>query len=75
MISAVELKKHVTSANILGIIIDKFYQRKKLCLIILLNVNKDLEIYFHYAILLFGLIVRLCVEGDKESPLDIKEIT
>ena len=65
MISTVELKKDVTGASILGIIIGKFCYGKKSCLIILLKVNKNLEISFYCTILLFSLAVYLWVEDNK----------
>ena len=74
MISAVEFKRHIAGASILGIIIGKFCYKKKPCLIILLKVDKNSEVGFHYAILPFGLIVYLWIEGDREPLLDAKEI-
>ena len=74
MISIVELEGHIANANILSIIVGKLYHRKKLCLIILLKVDKNLEIGFHCAILPFDLTVRLWMESGGEFPLDAKEI-
>ena len=64
----------MANASILGIIIGKLHHRKKLCPIILLKVDKSLEVGFHYAILSFGLTIRLWIEGGGESPLNAKEI-
>ena len=74
MISAIELKRCVAGACILGIGVGKLHYRKKPCPIILLKVDQDLKISFHCTILLFSLIVYLWVEGGGESPLDAKEI-
>ena len=64
----------MAGASILGIIIGKFYHRKKLWPVILFEINKNLKVGFYYTILPFGLTVYLWVEGDKESSLDIKKI-
>ena len=74
MISAIELEKYMADASILGIIVNKLHYRKKLCSIILLKVDKGLEVDFYYSILSFGLIIYLWVEASRESPLDAKEI-
>ena len=59
MISVVQLKKCMASADILGIIIGKLRYWKKLCPIILLEVDKGLEVDFHCTILPFSLDVHL----------------
>ena len=64
----------MAGASIFSIIIGKLRHEKKLCLIILLKTDKNLEVDFHYTILLFGLIICLYVKDSGESPLDIKEI-
>ena len=74
MISAIELKKCVDGAGILGIVVSKFRHRKKPCPIILLKVNKSLEIGFYRTILPLSLAIYLRVEGGRESPLDAEEI-
>ena len=74
MISAIKLKRCVAGADILGIIVSKLRYRKKPCLIILLEVDESLEISFHHTILPLSLVVRLWIESNKESPLDIKKI-
>ena len=63
MISAIKLKKAVTNASILGIIIGKLRYEKEPCLIILLKVDKGLEVGFYHTILYFSLTVRLWVES------------
>ena len=65
----------MANASILGIVVGKLCYRKKPCPIILLEVDKDLKIDFYFAILPFGLTVRLLIKSNKESPLDTKEIT
>ena len=75
MIFAIELEKYVTNAGIFGVIIDKLCNEKKPYSIILLKVDKSLEVGFYHTILPFGLTVYLWMEGGEESPLDTKEIT
>ena len=59
MISAIELKKCVAGAGILGIIISKLCYKKKPYPIILLKVDKDLEVGFYHIILPLNLAIRL----------------
>ena len=65
----------MAGAGILSIIVNKLRYKKKSCLIILLKVDKNLEVSFYYTILPFSLVVCLQVEGGGESPLDAEEIT
>ena len=74
MISAIELEKYVAGTSILGIVVSELCHGKKSCPIILLKVDKSLEVGFHCTILPLSLVVRLWVEGDGESPFDAKEI-
>ena len=74
MISAIELKKSVANVSIFGIIIGKLRHKKKLCPIILFEVDKDLKISFHCGILSFGLTIQLWVKGSRESLFDAKKI-
>ena len=74
MISAIELENCMAGAGILGIVVSKLRHGKKSCPIILLEVDKSLEVGFHHTILPLSLAVRLQVEGGEESPLDAKEI-
>ena len=55
----VEFKKYVANISIFGIIISKFCYKKKLYSIILLEIDKSLEIDFYYIILPFSLTVHL----------------
>ena len=74
MMSAIELEKYVVNASILSIIVSKFCHGKKSCSIILLEVDKDLEVGFHCTILSLSLVVYLRVEGGRKSLLDMREI-
>ena len=74
MISAIELERCVAGAGILGIVVSKLRYGKKPCPIILLKVDKNLEIGFYCTILPLSLAVHLWVEGGGESLLDAKEI-
>ena len=74
MISAIELKKCVAGASILGIIVSKLCYGKKPCPIILFEVDKGSEVGFYHTILPLSLTIRLRVEGVGESLLDAKEI-
>ena len=75
MIFVVELKKHVANASIFNINIGKFRHKKKLYLVILFKIDKNLKINFYYTILLFSLTICLYIKGVKKSQLDIEEIT
>ena len=70
MISAIELKRYLADASILGIVVGKLRHGKKLYPIILLKVDKSLEVGFHCTILPLSLVVRLRMESDEESPLN-----
>ena len=74
MIFVIELKRFMANAGILGIVIGKFYYKKMSCSIILLRVDKGLEVNFYCTILLLSLAVCLRVEGGKEFSLDAEEI-
>ena len=74
MISVIELKKCVAGAGIFGIVVGKLHHGKKSYSIILLEVDKNLEVGFHRTILPFNLAVRLRIEGGGEFPLDAEEI-
>lgn len=52
--SIIELKKSVINTHILCIIICNFSYRQELCLVVLLTINKYLEIDHNYAILLLS---------------------
>ena len=74
MISAIELKRCVANAGILGIVVSKLCHGKKPYPIILLEVDKGSEVGFYRTILSLSLAVRLWVEGGGESLLNAEEI-
>ena len=74
MISAIELKRCVAGAGILGIVVSELRHGKKSCPIILLEVDKGSEVGFYRTILPLSLVVCLRVEGGGKSLLDAEEI-
>ena len=74
MISVIEFKKYVAGIGILDIIIDKICNRKKLYLIILLKVEKNLEVDFYHIILPLSLAVCLWVKGGRKSLFNVEKI-
>ena len=70
MVAAVQLKRCVAGAGVFRIIIGKFSYRKESCPVVLLEVDKSLEVGFHRAVLPLGLAVSLRVEGGGESLLN-----
>ena len=74
MISVIELKRHMAGISIFNIIIGKFRYKKKLCLVILFQIDKNSKVSFYYTILPFDLTVCLWVKGGKQFPFDPKEI-
>lgn len=74
MISAIELKRCVIGTGIFGIIIGKLSHWYEPCPVILLEVDKGLEISFYCTILLLGLVVYLQVKSGGESSLNILEV-
>ena len=64
----------MASAYILSIVISKVGHRQESSLVILLEVDKRLEIRFYRTILTFCLAVCLQVKGGGESPLDAEEV-
>ena len=60
----------MAGASISGIIVGKLYYKKKLCLIILLKVDKSLEINFYCIILPLNLAVCLQIKGGRKFLLD-----
>lgn len=70
----VKFEKYVADAHIINIIINKLSHWGKSNLIILLIVNKNPEISFHYTVLPFNLAVSLKIEGDKELLLDSQKV-
>ena len=74
MIFAIELEKYMADTDIFSIVIGKFCHGKKLYLIILLEINKSLEVGFYYTILPFGFTVRLWLESGGEFLFNAKKI-
>ena len=59
MIIIIKFKKYIISTYIFGIIMNKLYYKKKLYLVILCKINKNLEISLYYIIFLFNLAIYL----------------
>ena len=74
MVAVVQLKRCIAGASIFRIIIGKFSYWKGSYLVVLLKVDKDLEVGFHYAISPLCLAINLRVEGGEESLFDAKEV-
>ena len=74
MIFAIKLERYMANIDIFGVVVGKLYYRKKPCPIILLKVDKSLEVGFHHTILPLCLAVYLRIEGGGESLLDAEEI-
>ena len=60
--------------GIFGVVIGELCHGKKLCPIILLEIDKNIEVSFYCTILPLHLAVRLRVEGGEEFLLNAKEI-
>ena len=65
----------MAGASILGIIISEFRHKKKLCPVILFEIDKSLKVGCYYTILPFDLIVCLWVKGDEKSVLNVEKKT
>ena len=65
----------MASIDIFGIIVNKLHNKKKLYLIILLEVDKNLEIGFYYTILPLNLAIYLWVENGGKFLFNVKKIT
>ena len=74
MISAIELEKYMAGAGIFGIVVSKLCHKKKPYPIILLKIDKSLEVGFYCTILPLSLAVYLRVEDGGKYLLDAKEI-
>ena len=69
MEAAIQLKKGVANDDIFRIIIGKFSHWQEPCQVILLVVDKGLEVGFHSTVLSFCLTVRLGVESGRQFSL------
>lgn len=74
MIFIIQLKKYIFNISVFGIIICKLSYWQKICLVILLAVDKSLEIDFCFAILIFSLIIRLKLESNTKLILNSKKV-
>ena len=75
MIATIQLKKRITNTCVFGIIISEpgyWYEPGP---IILLEIDKALEVGFHSILLFFGLTVSLQIKGGKKPTLDTKKVT
>ncbi len=70
MIAIVKFKRLIVNVCIFCIIVSKFSYWKEFSLIILLIVDKNLEVGLHYIVLSLILVINLRVKDDKESLLD-----
>ena len=70
MISVINLEKCMAGGGILGVVIGELCHEKKLCPIILLEVDKSLEVGFYHTILPFDLLVHLRVESSRKFLLN-----
>ena len=75
MVATIELKRHLTFADVLGVVVGEFCHQYKPCPVILLPIHKSRKVYFHCAVLLFRLLVCLRVKRGKEASLDVEEVT
>ena len=75
MVATVELKRSVSDACILGIVVCKLRHRKESGPIILFPIHERSKVRFYRTVLSFGLAVGLWMEGGGESSLDAKEVT
>lgn len=70
VVVVLQLKRCIANASVFYIIIGKVSYWKKFCLIILLKIDKGLEVDFYHAILSPSLTVSLKVEGNREFLLN-----
>ena len=75
IVVTVELKKCVTCISILGVVIGKLRYWEKWCLIILLQIYKNIKVSFHSTVLLLRLTVSLRVECGGKFSLNAEEVT
>lgn len=75
MIVTVELKRRMASTHILSFVVCKFYYEHEFCLIIILSINKSMQIGFHCAILHLSMAVCLQIKYSEKLSLNTKEVT
>lgn len=73
MIFAVELERCMASIYILCIIICKFHYGQESCLVILLSIDKYLEVGLHRAVLPLGLAFCLRRKSNKKLLFNVKK--
>ena len=74
MIAAVQLKRRVTGACVLRIVISKLGYWQEPSSVILLKVDERSEIRHHGAVLPVGLPLYLQMKGNREPLLDVEEV-
>lgn len=70
----VELKKKKADTYVFCIIISKFRHWQEFCAIILLVIDKNLEISFYCIILFFSLTVNIEIKGGGEFFLNVYKV-
>lgn len=70
VIAAVQLRRYVAGIGVFCIIIDKFSYWKKPYQVILLEVDKNLDVGFYFTVLSFSLIISLRIKGGKKFLFD-----
>ena len=74
IISIVKPKWYITYIWIFCIVIYKFHNKQESYLVILLPVDKSLEVYFHYAVLSLNLAVYLWIKDGEKLSFDAKKV-
>ena len=74
IVAIVQLEWDMAGACIFGIVVCNLSYWEEPSLIVLLEIDKNLEVCFHYTILLFCLVIRLRVKDVGEPPLDAKKV-
>lgn len=73
MRAKIQFKKHVANACVFYIIIYKLSHGQELYPVILLEVEKNLKIRFHYTILILGLAVWLQIKDNEKHLFNTKK--
>lgn len=74
MIFTTYFKNYISNISFFSIIIYKFSNWQKFYKIILLKVNKDLELYFYYTILILDFSISLRIKNSEKLILDSKKV-
>lgn len=74
VITIIQHKIYIADIYIFYIVICKLCYWQKLGLIILLEIDKKLEIIIYYAVLPFDLAISLRIKNSKELLFDTKEV-